>query len=283
MIGARGDIWRQRLWVWATALAFVALNGIGLLVYLFAYSDRVKTLELDLRDQGKRLADVRAARLHSEDLLRQARVNRERILQLYDEHFSTRRRRLTGVTAEVKDLAKRAGLVPRSITYPEEQIQQYGLIKRSFIFSVDGTYTDLRKFINLLELSDSFLTLEDASLAEEGQRRDGANRSGFSPPPVPPPPSQPPPSQPAPSQPAAAPRPAAVPGAGPVPPGALRMGLTISTLFSLQDRPRDVLAPLPGANSGTGTGPGPGGNATAGDRTGGPGTRRPPAGRTPPP
>ncbi len=253
MIGARGDIWHQRLWVWAAALAFVALNGIGLLVYLFAYSDRVKTLEVDLRDQGKRQADVHAAHLHSEDLLRQARVNRERILELYDEHFSTRRRRLTGVTAEVKDLAKRAGLVPRSITYPEEQIQQYGLIKRSFIFSVDGTYADLRKFINLLELSDSFLTLEDASLAEAGQRRDGASRSGFSPPA-------------AFSQPAAAARPgvpgvpgvpvpapvpmAAAPGAGPVlPHGALRMGLTISTLFSSQDQPRDVLAPLPGAKA----------------------------------
>jgi Tfp pilus assembly protein PilO len=266
MIGARGDIWRQRLWVWATALAFVALNGIGLLVYLFAYSDRVKTLEVDLRDQGQRQADVHAAHLHSEDLLRQARVNRERILQLYDEHFSTRRRRLTGVTAEVKDLARRAGLVPRSITYPEEQIQQYGLIKRSFIFSVDGTYADLRKFINLLELSDSFLTLEDASLAEEGQRRGGANRSGFSPPTGL-------------AQPAAAARPGvpvplpvpvpAAPGAGPVPSGALRMGLTISTLFSSQDQPRDVLAPLPGAK--------------ADDGAAGPGARRAPRGRTPPP
>lgn len=249
MTGARGDIWRQRLWVWATALVFVALNGIGLLVYLFAYSDRVKTLEVDLSDQGKRQAEVHAAHLHSEDLLRQARLNRERILQLYDEHFSTRRRRLTGVTAEVKELAKRSGLVPRSITYPEEQIQQYGLIKRSFIFAVDGTYADLRKFINLLELSDSFLTLEDVALAEEGGR---ANRSGFSPPAGL-------------SQPAAT----APPGAGPAPPGALRMGLTISTLFSSQDQPRDVLAPLPGVN--------------ANDGAAGPGARRTARGRTPPP
>jgi Tfp pilus assembly protein PilO len=270
MIGARGDIWRQRLWVWATALAFVALNGIGLLVYLFAYSDRVKTLEVDLRDQGKRQADVHAAHLHSEDLLRQARVNRERILQLYDEHFSTRRRRLTGVTAEVKDLAGRAGLVPRTISYPEEQIQQYGLIKRSFIFSVEGTYADLRKFINLLELSDSFLTLEDMSLAEEGQRRDAANRSGFSPPaglgqpaaaarpgvpgvpgvPVPAPAPPPPPPQ-----------------AGPAPHGALRMGMTISTLFSSRDQPRDVLAPLPGANAADGAAAAPGARQTARGRT----------------
>jgi hypothetical protein len=266
MIGARGDIWRQRLWVWATALAFLALNGIGLLVYLFAYSDRVKTLDVELRDQGKRQADVHGAHLHSEDVLRQARVNRERILQLYDEHFSTRRRRLTGVTAEVKDLAKRAGLVPRSISYPEEQIQQYGLIKRSFIFSVEGTYADLRKFINLLELSDSFLTLEDAALAEEGRRDGGANRSGFSPPAGL-------------SPPATAARPgvpgvpgAAPPAAGPVPPGVLRMGSTISTLFSSRDQPRDVLAPLPGANADANDG------AAAG-----PGARRPARGRTPPP
>jgi Tfp pilus assembly protein PilO len=260
MIGSRGDIWRQRLWVWATALAFVALNGIGLLVYLFAYSDRVKTLEVNLRDQGKQLADVHAARQHSEDLLRQVRVNRERIVQLYDDHFSTRRRRLTGVTAEVKDLAKRAGLVPRSITYPEEQIQQYGLVKRSFIFSVEGTYTDLRKFINLLELSDSFLTLEDISLAEELQRRDSAGRSGFS---APAGLSQPAPSA-RPVMPSAPP-----PGAGPVPPGALRMGLKISTLFSSRDQPRDASAPLPGAD--------------ANDGAAGPGARRAPGGRTPPP
>ena len=136
MIGSRGDIWRQRLWVWAAALGFVALNLAGLLVYRVAYADRVTTLDRDLRDQGRQLADARAERQRQEDLLRQARANREHIRQLYDEHFSTRRRRLTGVTAEVKDLARRAGLAPRSISYPEEQIQQYGLIKRSFIFSV---------------------------------------------------------------------------------------------------------------------------------------------------
>ncbi|HYL04444.1 MAG TPA: hypothetical protein VE075_00285 [Thermoanaerobaculia bacterium] len=265
MIGARSDIWRQRLWVWVSPLAFVAMGSVGLLVYQVAYSNRVKTLELDLRDQRRELADAHAARLHSADLMRQARVNRERIWQLYDEHFSTRRRRLTGVTAEVKDLAKRAGLVPRSISYPEEQIQQYGLIKRSFIFSVQGTYADLRKFINLLELSDSFLTLEDASL-NEGARdpgrpapftpgsKDGAAFAAAAPPP-PALPSAPRPGAPAPVGPAS-PYPGLPPTSGLVgpvgsaaaggPPGSLHMALTISTLFAAQEQPRDALAPLPG-------------------------------------
>ena len=56
-------------------------------------------------------------------------------------------------------MARKAGLVPRSISYPEQEIQDYGLIKRSFIFSVAGTYVNLRKFITLLERSHSFLTL----------------------------------------------------------------------------------------------------------------------------
>jgi Tfp pilus assembly protein PilO len=261
MIGARADIWRQRLAVWVTALGFLVINGIGLLVYSVAYSDRVRTLDLEVRDQGRQLDAASAERQRREGLLRQAKVNRERVRQLYDEHFSTRRRRLTGVTAEVQDLARRAGLVPRAITYPEEQIQQYGLIKRSFVFSVEGTYADLRKFINLLELSDSFLTLEDIALAEAGSRPGGPGGPGGqrpgAPPPATLPPATPPPvagvpprpaqqSPPTPQAPVAAVAASAASGASAV----LRMGLTISTLFATREEPRDALAPLPGVNAG---------------------------------
>jgi type IV pilus assembly protein PilO len=253
MIGAHANVWRQRLGVWVPALAFLAINCIGLLVYALAYSDRVRTLELDVHDQGQQLAVARAEQQQRVDLLRQAKVNRERIRQLYGEHFSTRRRRLTGVTAEVQDLAMRAGLVPRAITYPEEQIQQYGLIKRSFVFSVDGTYADLRKFINLLELSDSFLTLEDIALTEAGARPGGpgGQRPGSPPvPPVPPPGA----AVPAPGQP---PRPGLPAAAASGPSAVLHMSMTISTLFAAKDEPRDALAPLPGVSSGPAAGGAP--------------------------
>jgi hypothetical protein len=264
MTGARAEIWRQRLWVWVSALAFVVINCVGLLVYELGYSNRVKTLQVDLHDQGIKLGEARAERLRLEGQLRQVRINRERILQLYDEHFSTRRRRLTGVTAEVKDLARRAGLVPRSMAYPEEQIQQYGLVKRSFVFTVEGTYADLRKFINLIELSDSFLTLEEASLSGEGRQPGGLSQS----------PPQARSGAPGAAAPGAAVPGAVVPGAVPgaavpgtvVPAaampapraagvsGGLRMSLTISTLFATRDEPKDALAPLPGANAGAAAG-----------------------------
>jgi hypothetical protein len=236
VIAAPGEIWRQRVWVWGLALAFVVLNLLGLLVYNVGYANRVRTLQRDLREQGARLAEMRDEHQRLIGLLRDARVNRERIHQLYSEHFSTRRRRLTGITAEVKSLARTAGLVPRAITYPEEQIQQYGLIKRSFVFSVEGTYADLRKFLNLIEISDSFLTLESASLNEEaiktGARGIYAAAPGFA----------------VPGRPYAAPIGAGGVGGGtPGKPGALRINLSLSTLFDTRDEPQDILAPLPGA------------------------------------
>jgi type IV pilus assembly protein PilO len=234
MTAAPAEIWRQRLWVWVPALAFLAINCLGLAVYHFGYANRVKTLQLDVQDEHAKLAAAQAERQRLENQLRQARVNRERILELYDEHFSTRRRRLTGVTAEVNSLARRAGLLPRSISFPEEQIQQYGLIKRSFLFSVEGTYTDLRKFINLIELSDSFLTLESTSLSgADAAKRGGAAVAGL-------------PQAPA-FVPGLLPGPPPPPGEAPGPPGSpLRISLALSTLFAAQDEPKDALAPLPG-------------------------------------
>ncbi len=258
MTGPQLEIWRQRVWVWAVALAFLVLNGFGFLIYKVGYADRVTTLRGELADQTRQLADARAEFAQQNDLLRQAKVNRQGILQLYDDHFSTRRRRLTGVTAEVRMLATRAGLTPRSINYPEEQIQQYGLIKRSFIFSVEGSYADLRKFVNLLELSESFLTLESVSLAEENQRRATAGGAGGRPGAFGVPGSAGAPPG------ATAFHGVGIPGASLAPPGVpagggggaaapsapgapLHMNLTLSTLFAARDESQDAFAPLPGS------------------------------------
>jgi hypothetical protein len=83
--------------------------------------------------------------------------------------FSTRSERLTNISAEVERLARQAGLDPRSLTSPELDVAELGLTKRSFIFSVNGTYVELRRFINLLELSPSFLTLEEVKLSGGGE------------------------------------------------------------------------------------------------------------------
>ena len=97
-------------------------------------------------------------------MLARVRTNEQQVEQLYAERLSTRSRRLTGITSEVKELAQRSGLVPQSLSYPEEDIEKFGLVKRSFDFSVQGTYAELRQFINLLEVSRSFLSIDEVTL-----------------------------------------------------------------------------------------------------------------------
>ncbi len=164
---ANPEVWRQRAWVWIPALVFFLLNLAAWGVYQLGYAGNLQSLEAELKAQSHELASLKARQADADSLLRRADENRRRVAALYEDRFSTRRRRLTEVTAEVIDLARRAGMTPNTLSYPEQEIQDYGLIKRSFIFSVTGTYQELRKLIDLIELSDSFLTLEDATLSQD--------------------------------------------------------------------------------------------------------------------
>ncbi|HXO20733.1 MAG TPA: hypothetical protein VOA87_12520 [Thermoanaerobaculia bacterium] len=160
------EIWRQRLWIWLPPLVFFLLNLAAFSVYRLGYAGSVQSLGQTLKEDHGELRRLEAQRLDLERLIDRARANRQRVAALYEDRFSTRRHRLTEITAEVRGMAMKAGLDPREVSYPEEQIEDYGLVKRSFIFSVDGNYAELRKFIDLLERSESFLTLEDVTLGE---------------------------------------------------------------------------------------------------------------------
>lgn len=173
-----GEIWRLRVWVWAPALFFFLANATAYSIYRFGFADRVAALEDNLREQRERLEPLEARKKKLEGLLELSRRNQIEIERLYGETFATRRQRLTEITAEVKSLARKAGLNPTALSYPEQQIQQYGLVKRSFIFSVEGTYLELRRFINLLEVSNSFLTLEEVTLSQGSEGAPVKGRGG---------------------------------------------------------------------------------------------------------
>jgi hypothetical protein len=151
----RGEIWRQRPWIWVPALVFFLANATAFSVYKLGYAGQVQKLGADTRQLNMMIDRVR--------------TNQEQVQQLYAERLSTRSRRLTGITREVKELATQAGMTPRSLSYPEEQIQDYNLIKRSFVFSVEGTYPELRKLVHLLETSRSFISIEEVTVASNSE------------------------------------------------------------------------------------------------------------------
>jgi Tfp pilus assembly protein PilO len=162
-----GEIWRQRLWIWVPALLFFLGNAGAFAVYTLGYAGRIESLQERLDQQAAEIKDAARKRQQMEMMIARVQTNEQQVEQLYSDRLSTRSDRLTRVTDEFKRLAKEAGLVPKSIAYAEDEIQEYGLIKRSFTFSVQGTYAGLRKFVTLLETSRSFLSIDEVTVANE--------------------------------------------------------------------------------------------------------------------
>lgn len=167
----RGEIWRQRLWIWVPALLFFLANVVAFAVYTVGYGGRIDALDNTIKSQEETLKTLATEQRNAQAMLTRVRTNEQQVEQLYTDRLSTRRSRLTSITAEVKSMAQKAGLVPRAFNYPEETIQEFGLIQRSFVFNVEGTYGELRRFISLIELSRSFLSIDEVSVS--GNDSDG--------------------------------------------------------------------------------------------------------------
>ena len=156
----------RRAALWVAPLAVILAN----LVWLSAFGSgsRVRLRELERRlDQANRARSEVTGRLAArEKLWIEATENRTRLETLYRDRFATERSRFTDQVRELKSLAERSGLDPASIAYPDEKLVDYGLVRRAFVFGVEGSYQALRSFLHLLELTDSFLTVEQISVAE---------------------------------------------------------------------------------------------------------------------
>lgn len=83
---------------------------------------------------------------------------------LYHEYFGSEKDRFIPILTDVRELARRSGLDPKSFVYPEDELEGTDLVRRRINFSVEGRYEDLRKFVNLLEATPQFITLEAVSL-----------------------------------------------------------------------------------------------------------------------
>jgi hypothetical protein len=156
--------WRARWWLWALPLAVVIANGVFLIVHPGRTGAGFADMQQELERETKTLRSLADKEKAVEAVLDGARSSREALSVLYRKGFATQAERLTQLITEVKELAQRAGLEPTSISYPEEELDDYGLVRMSLVFNVQGTYPQVRMLVNLLEHSDLFLVLEQVGL-----------------------------------------------------------------------------------------------------------------------
>ena len=162
----RFEAWRRRLLLWVIPAAFCLLNLAGVAVYRANFAGNVEAQQGRVETLSERLAALQSDRQKRVEVLESVESRREAKQELYGGHFATEAERLTAMIRETKRLAEQAGLKPKTYDYPTTEIADWNLTEKRIVFSVEGTYDQLRTFINFLELTEQFLTLERVSLNE---------------------------------------------------------------------------------------------------------------------
>lgn len=158
-------LWRRELKLWLPPVLLLALAFGAWVVYRVRIADELESGRRSVARLEEELARVGEERRRLEEVAERAKRNQERLVEFYGERLGTQGERLTSILSEVRSLARRAGLDPHAFQYPDEPVEELGLVQRSIVFGVDGSWQELRRFIRLLEQSDSFLVLQEVSLS----------------------------------------------------------------------------------------------------------------------
>ncbi len=158
------DTWRRHLWLWSLPLGFCVLNLLAVALYHWAFAGEVERLEGRYQAATVTLEQTQNEQVVIQRFLDRIAALKVEVRGLHRDRFKTEEQRFTETIREVKKLARQAGLKPTSLSYPTKPFAGHGLVQRNINFSVRGSYDQLRNFINFLELSEHFLTLNSISL-----------------------------------------------------------------------------------------------------------------------
>lgn len=165
-------LWRRELRLWLPPVVLLVVASGAWLFYRVRLADELESGRRSVARLEERLAELSTERARLETVAERAQRNQDRLVQFYGERLGTQGERFTSILSEVRTLARQAGLDPRAFQYPDQPVEELGLIQRSIVFGVDGSWQELRRFIRLLEQSESFLVLEEVSLSGRGRGED---------------------------------------------------------------------------------------------------------------
>jgi hypothetical protein len=167
MIGS-AVVWRRMLKLWLPGLLLLLANLGVLSTYRFLLAGQTQLRLSRVERLSTTLAELQAHRAALDDVWAKAETNRLRVEEFYGRWLSSEADRLTQVIAEVKTMAQAAGVKASGFRYPDEALEEFQLVRRSIVFSAEGSYKELRRFIYALERSEQFLILDEIGVSETG-------------------------------------------------------------------------------------------------------------------
>lgn len=176
-------IWREKRVLLLVLAALLLGNVVFFLTYRVQYQSRLDEMDERLAQVEGELNKTRRSRADAEaKVLSYRKVERD-VALVFDEHWSTRPRRLTRLISEIKRLADASNAIPRTYSFaqleeakavasgPRGRDVALGANEVSITYSVDASYDQIRRMINLLELSQQFVIIEGVSLSAADQNR----------------------------------------------------------------------------------------------------------------
>lgn len=164
-------IWREKRTLLLIIGTLLFANAMFFFTYRVRYQARLDELDARREEAEHELAEARTARLSAERSLQSYRKVENDVQQIFNEHWSTQQKRLTAMIAEVKRLAVASSLQPAAYMFDRAEAKQSGP-RRDIVganevgmsFAVQGTYAQVRRLINLLELSRQFVIVDRINL-----------------------------------------------------------------------------------------------------------------------
>jgi len=166
-------IWREKKTLLIILGLILLANTLFFFTYRVQYKSRLDALDERLETAKSQLEQARTARTQAERTFQGYRQVEKDVLLVFNEHFSTQTERLTMMIAEVKRLALASNLVPASYSFTqqgEKKIEgtrageSLGAHEVGIRFNVSGSYQQVRRLINLLELSQQFVIINGIGL-----------------------------------------------------------------------------------------------------------------------
>ncbi len=161
-------IWRERQLLLVVLGILLIANLIYFFTYRVQFEERLRDYDSRAEQSQLRLEQARATRQTAERELASYRKVQHDIQDVYENRWSTEAARLAPLIEEVKRLAVVSQLVPQSYSFAHvagaPEASSVGIT-----FAVQGTYQQVRRLINLLELSQQFVIVDQISLSGRGE------------------------------------------------------------------------------------------------------------------
>jgi Tfp pilus assembly protein PilO len=159
-------IWREKQLLLIFLGVLLLVNAGFFLTYRVRYQQRLDDLDARVLESQAKLDAAHARRKSLEGQFAGVQKVQRDIDTVYNEHWATQRERMADLLVEVRRLAAASQLVPKSTTFMEEppKKEHERTTQMGISFGVVGSYQQIRRLINLLELSDQFIIIDQVGL-----------------------------------------------------------------------------------------------------------------------